>query len=222
MRRRDRLFPYHLDPKGIGHLPFEEVKQFLRGADEMIMSGGRTLLTKVLRGSRGKDVLEHQLDKCPVYGYYRDVPADVVLAKINSIILDRYLEIEYESRLPVLVFTDRGWEIEKESRAVELLQQFDKLLETTQPPYDMSFLKDRNRGMIFLLLDKVENTGLPKYIPLLEAWAQIDYRKVQQRIWQVIRTLTPKSDPTSRYLISISDQRSLLMRDTVFRMIGAN
>ena len=195
MRRRDRLFPYHLDPKGIGHLPFEEVKAILRGADEMIMSGGRTLLTKVLRGSRAKDVLEHQLDKCPVYGCYRDVPEDVVLAKIDRVILDRYLRIEYEYRLPVLVYTDAGWEIEKETRAVEFLQQFDQLLETTQPPYDMSFLKDRNRGMIFLLLDKVESTGSPKYLPLLEAWVQIDYRKVQQRIWQVIHKLTLKSDP---------------------------
>jgi hypothetical protein len=195
MRRRDRLFPYHLDPKGIGHLPLEEVKAILRGADAMILSGGRTLLTKVLRGSWGKDVLEYQLDKCPVYGYYRGVPAEEVLAKIDRVILDRYLRIEYEHRLPVLVYTDAGWEIEKETCAVEFLQQFDQLLETTQPPYDMSFLKDRNRGMIFLLLDKVENTGLPKYIPLLEAWAQIDYRKVQQRIWQVIHKLTPKSDP---------------------------
>jgi hypothetical protein len=195
MRRRDRLFPYHLDPKGIEYLPFEEVKAILRGADEMILSGGRTLLTKVLRGSRGKDVLEYQLDKCPVYGHYRGVPEEEVLAKIDRVILDRYLRIEYEHRLPVLVYTDAGWEIEKETRAVEFLQQFDQLLETTRSPYDMSFLKDRNRGMIFLLLDKVENTGLPKYIPLLEAWAQIDYRKVQQRIWQVIQTLTPKSDP---------------------------
>lgn len=116
------------------------------------------MLTKVLRGSRGKDVLEHQLDKCPVYGYYRDVPADVVLAKIDRVILDRYLRIEYEYRLPVLVYTDAGWKIEKETRAVEFLKQFDQLLETTQPPYDMSFLKDRSRGIIFVLLDKVENT----------------------------------------------------------------
>jgi len=63
-----------------------------------------------------------------------------------------------------------------------------------QPPYDMSFLKDRNRGMIFLLPDKIESTGSPKYLPLLEAWQQIDYRKVQQRIWQVINTLTSKPD----------------------------
>jgi hypothetical protein len=194
MRRRDRRFPYHLDPKGIGHLPFEEVQVILRGADAMILSGGRTLLTKVLRGSRGKDVLEHQLDKCPVYGYYRDVPEDMVLAKIDRVILDRYLRIEYEYRLPVLVYTDKGWEIEKETRAVELLQQFDQLLETTPAPYDMSFLKDRNRGMIFLLLDKIESTGSMKYLPLLEAWVQIDYRKVQQRIWQVIDKLTPKRD----------------------------
>jgi len=54
----------------------------------------------------------------------------------------------------------------------------------------MSYLKDRNRGMIMLLLDKVEATGDPKYIPLLEAWQQIDYKKVRQRIRQVVNHLS--------------------------------
>lgn len=53
----------------------------------------------------------------------------------------------------------------------------------------MHYLKDRNRQMISLLLDKVAATGNPKYIPLLRAWALIDYRKVRGRINQVIRQL---------------------------------
>jgi len=44
--------------------------------------------------------------------------------------------------------------------------------------------------MIMLLLDKVEATGDPKYIPLLEAWQQIDYKKVRQRIRQVVNHLS--------------------------------
>ena len=191
----------------------------------MILSGGRTLLTKVLRGSRGR--MSWNINSINVLSMVTIAmcPKMRCLAKIDRVILDRYLRIEYESRLPVLVYTDTGWEIEKETRAVEFLQRFDQLLETTQSPYDMSFLKDQNRGMIFLLLDKVENTGSTKYLPLLEAWVQIDYRKVQQRIWQVINKLTPKSDPQPPVFnleSRISNQWSLLMRDTVFRMISAN
>ena len=44
--------------------------------------------------------------------------------------------------------------------------------------------------MIWLLLDKVEATHNAKYIPLLEAWAEVDYRKVKERIRHVITALS--------------------------------
>ena len=47
-----------LDPKGITDLPYEEVRAILRGADDLIMRGGRALLAKVLKGSREKKLLE--------------------------------------------------------------------------------------------------------------------------------------------------------------------
>jgi len=53
----------------------------------------------------------------------------------------------------------------------------------------MTYLKDRNREMILLLLDKVEATGDTRYIPILEAWKEIDYKKVGKRINQVIKVL---------------------------------
>jgi len=53
----------------------------------------------------------------------------------------------------------------------------------------MNYLKDRNRGMIMLLLDKVESTRDPKYVPLLEAWERIDCKKVRARIRRVIQYL---------------------------------
>jgi len=96
----------------------------------------------------------------------------------------------YDYRLPVLVFTDAGWEIEKETFANELLAGFDELLKTSQPQYDMSDLKDRNRELIWRLLDKIEASRNPKYLPLLEAWQQIDYKKVKQRIEEVMRKIS--------------------------------
>lgn len=57
----------------------------------------------------------------------------------------------------------------------------------------MGYLKDRPRDMIWLLLDKVEAAKDKKYIPLLEAWAQVDYKKVRERVRQVIAVLNQQT-----------------------------
>ena len=156
----------------------------------MIAQGGRSLLVKVMKGSKAKEVLERELNHCPVYGYYRDLSDEDVLARIDWVIINGYLRIEYDYRLPLLTYTGAGWEIEKETISDELLEGFDQLLENGQRPYDMSFLKDRNRDLIWHLLDKIEKRGDPKYIPVLQDWYLIDYRKVKERIRQVITHLS--------------------------------
>jgi hypothetical protein len=189
MSRKVQRVHYELDPKDVKKLPLEELKAILRGADELIASGGRSLLVKILKGSHAQDVLQHHLDQCPVHGYFHHLSTEEILARIDRAILDGYLKVVYDYRLPVLVFTDAGWEIEKETFANELVAEFDELLTTKQPPYDMSYLKDRNRSLIWCLLDKIEASGNPKYLPLLEAWEQIDYKKVKLRIEQVMREI---------------------------------
>jgi hypothetical protein len=189
MSRKVQRVSYSLDPKDINNLPLEELKVILRGADELIGSGGRSLLVKILKGSHAQEVLRLDLDQSPVYGYFQHLPTENVLARIDRAILDGYLKIVYDYRLPILVFTDDGWEIEKETFAIELLAGFDKLLSTSQPPYDMSYLKDRNRTLVWRLLDKIEASGNPKYLPLLEAWAETDYKKVKQQIEQVMHKI---------------------------------
>lgn len=189
MSRRVRRVRYTLDTKGIESLHSEEIAAVLRGADDLIMSGGRSLLAKVLKGSRAKKVLEQGLDKSPVYGYYAHLTIEEILARIDWTIVNGYLAIEYDYRLPLLRYTERGWEIERETYANELLQGFDEMLARSSGPFDMSYLKDRARDMILLLLEKVEETGDQKYIPLLEAWAEVDYKKVRRRIRQVIKSL---------------------------------
>jgi hypothetical protein len=189
MSRKVQRVHYELDPKDVKKLEPEELKAILRGADELIGSGGRSLLVKILKGSHAQDVLQHHLDQCPVHGYFHHLSTEEILARIDRAILDGYLQVAYDYRLPVLVFTDAGWEIEKETFANEFLAEFDELLTTKQPPYDMNYLKDRNRSLIWYLLGKIEASGNSKYLPLLEAWAQIDYKKVKLRIEQVMREI---------------------------------
>jgi superfamily II DNA helicase RecQ len=170
-------------------LPEEEIYAILRAADELIMAGGRTLLAKILKGSREKKVLELELDKSPAYGFFRSEKKEEVMAKIDWMINHGFLDIEYSGKLPMVVFTDRGWHIERDRRADEFLREWDDWLSRGKSAPDMEYLKDRNRGMIFLLLDKIAETGNEKYIPYLEAWQKIDFKKVKARIQSVIDSL---------------------------------
>jgi hypothetical protein len=189
MSRRVHRVPYHLDTKGIRNVPPEELRVILRGADDLIMGGGRNLLVKILRGSRAKEVLSRSLDQSPAYGFYKDLPEDMVLARVDWVIRHGYLRIEYDYRLPLLVYTNDGWAIERETMADEHLQNLDQALRIRPEPIDMSHLKDRNREVIWRLLDKIKASGDPRYIPALEAWEKVDYKKVRQRIRGVIEIL---------------------------------
>jgi len=53
----------------------------------------------------------------------------------------------------------------------------------------MNYLKDRNRGLITLFLQKIKQIGDPKYIPLLQKWEPIEYKKVRIMILEVIEHL---------------------------------
>jgi hypothetical protein len=182
-----------LNVRGLTDIPDRELHAILHGADDIIGQGGRSLLTNILRGSKSKPVLENGLDESPVYGYFRHLSRDDALARIDWAILNKYLRIEYGAHLPVLVFTDKGWEIAREIRANELLQGILAAV-GDGPPYRMQHLKDRDRGMILLLLDKIEETREAKIIPALHAWKESDYKKVRRRINRVIRRLEACED----------------------------
>ena len=146
------------------------------------------MLANILKGSKDKKVIEHGLDQCPVYGYYRELTLQEITNRIDWMIKKGLLEIEYRGRLPLLVFSEIGWEIERETYAEELLQKLAKLLEGK----DYSFvqeLKDRNREMILLLIEKIKLTGNARFIPLLKAWEEIEYKKVRAEIQSVINYL---------------------------------
>lgn len=185
MSRKKQRVRFKLDSGDIRHLSIEEIKAILRAADELIATGGRSMLAKILKGSKDKKVIEYGLDKCPVYGYYQELTIQEITYRIDWMIKKGYLEIEYRNRLPVLIFSDIGWEIERETYAEELLRDLAKLLDGKDYTY-VQELKDRNRGMILLLIEKIKLTGNARFIPILKAWKEIEYKKVQAEIQRVI------------------------------------
>jgi hypothetical protein len=188
MGKKVKLVRYVLDANGIKSLSIDEIKTILRGADDLIMTGGRAMLAKILAGSKDKKLLKLELNHSPVYGAFDGTSQKDILAKIDWMILNHYLDIEYEYRLPLLVFTDKGWEIECETFTDELLLKLSEAADNREYEF-VETLKDRNRGLIFLLLEKIAESGNKKLIKILKAWHSIDYKKVRTRIQEIIEVL---------------------------------
>jgi hypothetical protein len=107
MGRKKPRVDYTLDTGSVTHLTDSEIKAILRAADSLIAQGGRRLLTKVLKGSKDKKVLEHGLDKNPSYGFYRHLGLPEVANRVDWAIMHDYLRIEYSDRLPIIVFSEK-------------------------------------------------------------------------------------------------------------------
>ena len=194
MARRQRI-RYELNTGEITNLQPEEIRVILRAADELIATAGRSMLVKVLKGSKDKKVLEYKLDECPSYGYYHDLTMEEIGKRVDYMIVKRYLRIEYSGRLPMLVFTDKGWEIECETYTSEWVCRFKEVVESKVLRLDMfEELKTLNRQVVFAMLDMIKEIGDKRYIPVLKAWQKGEVRKVRQKIEGVITVLENREE----------------------------
>ena len=191
MSRKAKIVP-QLDAKGIRELSDGELIAILRAADALIMVGGRTLLSRILKGSRERKVLDLKLDLCPSYGYYRELPYPDIMKRIDWTITKGYLAIDYLGRLPVLTFTAAGWKIERNTYSDELLVKLTQIATGSVQTADIQFLKDKDRSLILMLLEKIEAGKDDRLLSVLEEWRKIDYKKVQARISEVIQSLEPR------------------------------
>lgn len=189
MSRKEPYPQDELNPRGIKKLSKDEIAVILRGAEQLTGSAGRTLLARLLKGEPDRELTKRGLDQNPVFGIYEHLGTDDILARIDRVILDGYLEIDYRGRQARLTYTPKGLQLEKETYAIELLDDLDQMLEAGHPPYDMNFLVDQDRDLVLSLLDKVKGSKDSKYIPLLEDWAAVDNRKVRLHIQEVINAL---------------------------------
>ena len=184
MSKKVRRVPVVLDAGEIKDLPQEDIRMILRGADELISTGGRSMLAKILKGSKDKKIFEYKLNECPAYGYYQDMKLDDISKCIDWMIKEDYLRIEYDYRLPLLVFSEKGWQIEKETFAQELYQRM--CLDVEEKKARVIFeMKEVNRQVVMRVLDKIEKEGTEEFLPYLEAWKMLEVKKVAARIAEV-------------------------------------
>lgn len=184
MSKKVRRVPVSLDAGEIKDLPQEDIRMILRGADELISTGGRSMLAKILKGSKDKKIFEYKLNECPAYGYYQDMKLDDISKCIDWMIKKDYLRIEYDYRLPLLVFSEKGWQIEKETFAQEIYQRM--CLDVKENNARVIFeMKEVNRQVVMRVLDKIEKDGTEEFLPYLEAWKMLEVKKVAARIAEV-------------------------------------
>ncbi len=180
---------FSLNTGNVNQLSAEEIIAILRAADEMIFTGGRNLLAKTLKGSRDQAIVKHGLERCPTYGYFAALTLPEIGNRIDWMIAHRFLKIEYDNQLPLIVFDEKGWLIERETYSEELFNRFTDHLETV----DLSFiqsLKGRDRGLILLLIEKIREKGDSRFVPHLHAWKSIEFKKVQVELQKTIDHLS--------------------------------
>ena len=186
MSRKVRRVPVSLDNKGITQLADSEIALILRGADDLICTGGRSLLSKILKGSRVKRLLELGLDQSPVFGALGDLSLEQITARIDWLIINGYLDIEYDYRLPMLIYTRKGWEIEKKTFTAEMLTKLDQQISQGDLLGSYEWLNEINREVIMGMLDAIEASSNSKYLPALRGWSRVAVKKVRQRIEKVM------------------------------------
>ncbi|WP_270431734.1 RQC-minor-1 family DNA-binding protein [Holdemanella biformis] len=191
MSKKVRRVPVSLDAGEIKDLPQEDIRMILRGADELISTGGRSMLAKILKGSKDKKIFEYKLNECPGYGYYQDMKLDDISKCIDWMIKKDYLRIEYDYRLPLLVFSEKGWQIEKETFAQEIYQRM--CLDVKENKARVIFeMKEVNRQVVMRVLDKIEKDGTEEFLPYLEVWKMLEVKKVAARIIEVENEIAGK------------------------------
>lgn len=191
MSKKVRRVPVVLDAGEIKDLPQEDIRMILRGADELISTGGRSMLAKILKGSKDKTIFKYKLNECPAYGYYQDMKLDDISKCIDWMIKEDYLRIEYDYRLPLLVFSEKGWQIEKETFAQELYQRMCLNVEEKKARVIFE-MKEVNRQVVMCVLDKIEKDGTEEFLLYLEAWKMLEVKKVAARIAEVEKKISKR------------------------------
>ena len=174
MGKKAKRVPVNLDAGDVAELQPDEISVILRAADELIGKGGRTLLSKILKGSKEKRVLELGLDQCPSYGYYHDLKMDEIGQRVDWMIRKDYLRVEYDYRLPVIIYSPIGWEIEKRQYALELYQ----IICNAAKAGDEAIIEKLN--------------GDPSLIPFLERWREVEVKKLKSRIGGIIKAISER------------------------------
>ena len=103
-------------------------------------------------------------------------------------VLNDYLDIDYNGRLPMIIFSEKGWETYKPFYADEL---YSCILKADKNIWSdlIEQLKQTNRQVVKLLLLKIGTSRNIGFIRFLEKWEEVEVRKVREMINKAVNKL---------------------------------
>ena len=188
MRKKPRVQCHLSDLKGLATPSEKEISIILRAADEIIFKAGRTMLAKILKGSKDKKIVELQLDQEPSYGYFNHLTIEEITKIIDWMIVNDYLDIDCDERLPLIIFSARGWERYKPIYVEELFLKI-LFLDEDQTEDIINQLKQTNRQVIEMLLLRIGESGNNQFIEFMIKWEDTEVKKVRTLINHSISNL---------------------------------
>ncbi len=128
-----------------------------------------------------------------MYGALSELSLEQITARIDWLIIEGYLHIDYDYRLPLLAYTKRGWEIERVTYADELFNRLEQLIAETTSVGDLTWLTEKTPEVLQLVLEKIADTGDPKHLPILKRWQNKASRRISNYIRETRRALNPNA-----------------------------
>lgn len=162
--------------------PTEEERDWiLRGASEIAAKGGRTQLALLLKGSRDKKLLKHNLDQSPAYGKLSFLTIEEIENRIDHSIRNNDLSVEFFGDLPLIVLTNSAWE---HVRAWSYEQDWRRAAAADARTLNQILLQWRNRPRSeqVLLLDTVTRLDPEAGKRVLQAWFNLAGKEMRARI----------------------------------------
>jgi hypothetical protein len=90
--------------------PIHEREWILRATSEIAKKGGRSQLAFLLKGSKDRRLLQHNLNHSPVYGKLSFLPIEGIEDRIDHLIRKNDLRVEFIGELPLILLTDSAWD----------------------------------------------------------------------------------------------------------------
>lgn len=169
-----------------------EIDVILQAAGDIAYQGGKNALVLVLKGSRSKVIREKGLDQIKTYGFFKNQTTEGIKSKINWMIENDWLRVEYRQKQPLVFQAAKGQERIKKAASDDLFKEFDKWIHRSNRPEMFPLqLKDINRDVKLYVLQKILSRKMYEYIPILHQWKTNESKRMKKKINDTVRAMIP-------------------------------
>ncbi len=172
----------------------QEIDTILQVAGDIAYQAGKNALILILKGSRSKIIKEKGFDQIIGYGAFKKETAKEIKDKINWMIENDWLRVEYRQRQPLLFQTAKGQERIRKILSDEVFKTFDQWIHSGNVHKPETFpiqLKNINRDVKLFILQKILSRRMYEYIPILHLWKADESKRMKKKINDTIRAMIP-------------------------------